>query len=148
MTTHTRQLQQYTRSTNNNYTQDSLKLATIHTRCVKFSSWYFDIYVNAALLQFYHPRKTKFQVNFMGGCPVAQLSFSLGGGRGVLNRKKSESTNSTPSITEFKNFYIYDSSPVYVFATLRLNKQRTISEFYELMCINFDSKWNYRRLRE
>jgi len=31
-TTHTRQLQQYTRSTNNNYIQDNLKLATIHTR--------------------------------------------------------------------------------------------------------------------
>jgi len=31
-TIHTRQLQQYTRPTNNNYTQDNLKLATIHTR--------------------------------------------------------------------------------------------------------------------
>jgi len=31
-TIHTRQLQQYTQQTNNNYTQDSLKLATIHTR--------------------------------------------------------------------------------------------------------------------
>jgi len=30
-TIHTRQPQQYTRSTNNNYTQDNLKLATIHT---------------------------------------------------------------------------------------------------------------------
>jgi len=29
---HTRQLQQYTRPTNNNYTQDNLKLATKHTR--------------------------------------------------------------------------------------------------------------------
>ena len=32
ITTHTRQLQQYTRSTNNNYTQDNLKLATNHPR--------------------------------------------------------------------------------------------------------------------
>ena len=32
ITTHTRQLQQYTRSTNNNYTKDNLKLATKHTR--------------------------------------------------------------------------------------------------------------------
>ena len=32
ITTHPRQLQQYTRSTNNNYTQDNLKLATKHTR--------------------------------------------------------------------------------------------------------------------
>ena len=31
-TIHTRQLQQYTRPTNNNYTQDKLKLATIHAR--------------------------------------------------------------------------------------------------------------------
>ena len=31
-TIHTRQLQQYTRPTNNNYTQDNLKLATVHTR--------------------------------------------------------------------------------------------------------------------
>ena len=31
-TIHTRQLQQYTRPTKNNYTQDSLKLATIHAR--------------------------------------------------------------------------------------------------------------------
>ena len=31
-TVHTRQLQQYTRSANNNYTKDNLKLATIHTR--------------------------------------------------------------------------------------------------------------------
>jgi len=30
-TIHTRQLQQYTRPTNNNYTQDNLKLATIYT---------------------------------------------------------------------------------------------------------------------
>jgi len=30
-TVHTRQLQQYTRPTNNNYTQDNLKLATKHT---------------------------------------------------------------------------------------------------------------------
>ena len=32
ITTHTRQLQQYARSTNNNYTKDNLKLATKHTR--------------------------------------------------------------------------------------------------------------------
>jgi len=32
---HTRQLQQYTRPTNNNYTQDNLKLATIHTRKIR-----------------------------------------------------------------------------------------------------------------
>ena len=32
-TIHTRQLQQYTRQTNNNYTQDNLKLATIHCIC-------------------------------------------------------------------------------------------------------------------
>jgi len=31
-TVHTRQLQQYTRSTNYNYTQHNLKLATKHTR--------------------------------------------------------------------------------------------------------------------
>ena len=30
--THTRQLQQYTRSVNNNYTKDNLKLVTKHTR--------------------------------------------------------------------------------------------------------------------
>jgi len=34
-TIHTRQLQQYTRPTNNNYTQDNLKLATIHTRQIR-----------------------------------------------------------------------------------------------------------------
>ena len=40
-TIHTRQLQQYaqlqqyTRPTNNNYTQDDLKLATIHTRQIR-----------------------------------------------------------------------------------------------------------------
>jgi len=33
--THTRQLQQYTRSTNNNYTKENLKLATKHTRKVR-----------------------------------------------------------------------------------------------------------------
>ena len=33
-TIHTRQ-QQYTRPTNNNYTQDNLKLATIHTRKIR-----------------------------------------------------------------------------------------------------------------
>ena len=32
---HTRQLQQYTRPTNNNYTQENLKLATIRTRQIK-----------------------------------------------------------------------------------------------------------------
>jgi len=32
ITTRTRQLQQYTRSTNNNYTEDNLKLATNHPR--------------------------------------------------------------------------------------------------------------------
>jgi len=31
----TRQLQQYTPPTNNNYTQDNLKLATIHTRQIR-----------------------------------------------------------------------------------------------------------------
>ena len=31
-TIHTRQLQQYTRPTNNNYAQHNLKLATIHRR--------------------------------------------------------------------------------------------------------------------
>ena len=34
-TIHTIQLQQYTRPTNNNYTQDNLKLATIHTRQIR-----------------------------------------------------------------------------------------------------------------
>ena len=34
ITTHTKQLQ-YTRSTNNNYTQDNLKLATKHTRQIR-----------------------------------------------------------------------------------------------------------------
>jgi len=34
-TVHTRQLQQYTRPTNNNYTQDNLKLATIHARQIR-----------------------------------------------------------------------------------------------------------------
>ena len=34
-TTHTRQLQQYTRSTNNNYTKDNLKLAIKHTRQIR-----------------------------------------------------------------------------------------------------------------
>ena len=32
---HTRQLQQYARPTNKNYTQDNLKLATIHTRQIR-----------------------------------------------------------------------------------------------------------------
>jgi len=35
ITTHTRQLQQYTRPTNNNYTKDNLKLATKHTRLIR-----------------------------------------------------------------------------------------------------------------
>jgi len=35
MTTHTSQLQQYTRSTNNNYPKDNLKLATKHTRQIR-----------------------------------------------------------------------------------------------------------------
>jgi hypothetical protein len=34
-TVHTRQLQQHTRPTNNNYTQDKLKLATKHTRQIR-----------------------------------------------------------------------------------------------------------------
>ena len=34
-TIHTRQLQQYTRPTNKNYTQDNLELATIHTRQIR-----------------------------------------------------------------------------------------------------------------
>jgi len=34
-TIHTRQLQQYTRPTNNNYTQDNLKVATIHARQIR-----------------------------------------------------------------------------------------------------------------
>jgi len=32
---HTRQLQQYTQSTNNNYTQDNLKLTTKHKRPIR-----------------------------------------------------------------------------------------------------------------
>jgi len=35
MMTHTRQLQQYTPSTNNNYTKDNLKLATKHMRQIR-----------------------------------------------------------------------------------------------------------------
>ena len=35
ITIHTKQLQQYTRPTNNNYTQDNLKIATIHTRQIR-----------------------------------------------------------------------------------------------------------------
>ena len=35
MTTHTRQLQQYTLSTNNNYTKDNLKPATKHMRQIR-----------------------------------------------------------------------------------------------------------------
>jgi len=35
ITTRTRQLQQYTRSTNNNYTEDNLKLAINHLRQVR-----------------------------------------------------------------------------------------------------------------
>ena len=35
ITTHTRQLQQYTRPTNNNYTQHNLKLATVHRRQIR-----------------------------------------------------------------------------------------------------------------
>ena len=35
ITTHTRQLQQYTRPTNNNYTKDKLKLATKHKRKIR-----------------------------------------------------------------------------------------------------------------
>ena len=38
MTAHTRQLQQYTRSTKNNYTKDNLNLATKHTRQIKLRS--------------------------------------------------------------------------------------------------------------
>jgi len=34
-TIHTRQLQQYTQPTNKNYTQDHLKLATIHTTQIR-----------------------------------------------------------------------------------------------------------------
>ena len=34
-TIHTRQLQQYTLSTNNNYTKDNLKLATKHTKQIQ-----------------------------------------------------------------------------------------------------------------
>ena len=34
-TIHTRQLQQYTWPTNNNYTQDNLKLGTIHERQIR-----------------------------------------------------------------------------------------------------------------
>ena len=34
-TIHTRQLQQYTQPTNNNYTQDNLKLATLYTRQIR-----------------------------------------------------------------------------------------------------------------
>jgi len=34
-TVHTRQLQKYTRPTNNNYTQDNLKLATKHKRQIR-----------------------------------------------------------------------------------------------------------------
>jgi len=34
-TTHTKQLQQYTRPTNNNYTQDNLKLATVHIKQIR-----------------------------------------------------------------------------------------------------------------
>jgi len=34
-TIHARQLQQYTRQTNNNYTQNNLKLATIHMRHIR-----------------------------------------------------------------------------------------------------------------
>ena len=34
-TIHTRQLQQYTRPTNNNYTQGNFKLATIHARQIR-----------------------------------------------------------------------------------------------------------------
>ena len=37
---HTRQLQQYTRPTNNNYTQDNLKLATIQTRQIRIQHNY------------------------------------------------------------------------------------------------------------
>ena len=35
ITTRTRQLQKYTRSTNNNFTEDNLKLATNHPRQVR-----------------------------------------------------------------------------------------------------------------
>jgi len=35
ITTHARQLQQHTRSTNNNYTKDNLKLATKHMRQIR-----------------------------------------------------------------------------------------------------------------
>ena len=34
-TIHTRQLQRYTRPSNNNYTQDNLEVATIHTRQIR-----------------------------------------------------------------------------------------------------------------
>jgi len=68
------------------------------------------------------------------------LSGRGGVGRGGVSRKKSESTNSTPSSTDFKNFYTYDSSPVYVLNTWLLKKRRSISAFYELIFINFDSK--------
>jgi len=49
-TIHTRRLQQYTRPTNNNYTQDNLKLTTVHTRQIRIhyrqlpgNSWTQDL---------------------------------------------------------------------------------------------------------
>ena len=46
---------------------------------VKFYIWHFDIYANAASLQFYHLCETNSQDNYRGGCTVARHSFSLGG---------------------------------------------------------------------
>jgi len=60
ITTHTRQLQQYTWSTNNNYTKDNLKLATKHTRQIKKSwcSQSIDHHISQGLLRIYGSRKS------------------------------------------------------------------------------------------
>jgi len=46
-TIHTRQLQQYTQDSYNNYTQDNLKLATIHARHIRI----LFVVIKAVLLQ-------------------------------------------------------------------------------------------------
>jgi len=52
-TINTRQLQQYTKPTNNNYTQDNLKLATIHTRqiAIRQTMWWWQRWLWWLLLQ-------------------------------------------------------------------------------------------------
>ena len=76
ITTHTRQLQQYTRSTNNNYTKDNLKLATKHTRQIRILQ---DI-------QNVKPRKQESTVySFKQTCRTERLMFAACYGLARMN---------------------------------------------------------------